>query len=137
MAREAGFGRRGSLVLLLLCVIVFAQVAALSSQFEQHGACHHCCLLCHVGPLALLTPSVPVALAPVAPAGWRAASPVSRLAREMPLTASSSRLVPYRELPVRRRNPVSGHVFYGTKRKRRSASAMAVHCLRSYRILGT
>ena len=94
MAQEGSFGRRGTLVLLLLCVIVSAQAAALSSQFEQHGASDHCCLLCHVGPLALLTPSVPVALAPVAPAGWRAASPVSDIAREMPLTASSSRAPP-------------------------------------------
>ena len=44
--------------------------------------------------------------------------------------ARSSRLVPYRELPVRRRNSVSGHVFLRDKRKRRSASAMAVHLLR-------
>ena len=94
MAREAGFGKRGVLVLLLLCVIVFAQAAALCSQFEQHGACHHCCLLCHVGPLALLPPSIPVVLAPAAPAGWRAASPVSDIAREMPLAASSSRAPP-------------------------------------------
>jgi hypothetical protein len=74
--------------------MVFAQVAALSSQFEQHGACHHCCLLCHVGPLALLPTSIPVVLAPAAPAGWRAASPVSGLAREMPLAASPSRAPP-------------------------------------------
>src|SRR5271157_18358 len=94
MARKAGFGRRGSLVLLLLSVIVFAQVAALASQFEQHGACDHCCLLCHVGPLALLPPSVPAVLAPGAPAGWRAASPVADIAREMPLAASSSRAPP-------------------------------------------
>ena len=94
MTRAVGFGRRGTLVLLLLCVIVFAQVAALSSQFEQHGPSDHCCLLCHVGPLALLPPSVPAVLAPVAPAGWRAASSVSGIAREMPLAASSSRAPP-------------------------------------------
>ncbi len=94
MGREAGIGRRGTLVLFLLGVIVFAQAAALASQFEQHGACDHCCLLCHVGPLALLPPSIPVALAPAAPAGWRAASPVSGIAREMPLAASSSRAPP-------------------------------------------
>ena len=94
LARKAGFGRRGSLVLLLLCVIVFAQVAALSSQFDQHGPSDHCCLLCHVGPLALLPTSIPVVLAPVAPAGWRAASPVAELAREMPLAASPSRAPP-------------------------------------------
>ena len=94
MAREAGFGKRGVFVLLLLCVMVFAQAAALCSQFEQHGACDHCCLLCHVGPLALLPPSVPVVLVPAAPAGWRAASPVSDIAREMPLAASSSRAPP-------------------------------------------
>jgi hypothetical protein len=50
--------------------------------------------LCHLGPLALLPPSIPVALAPAAPAGWRAASPVAELAREMPLAASSSRAPP-------------------------------------------
>jgi len=94
MARKVGFGRRGTLVLLLLCVIVFAQVAALASEFEQHGPADHCCLLCHLGPLALLPPSIPVALAPAAPAGWRAASPVAELAREMPLAASSSRAPP-------------------------------------------
>lgn len=94
MARKVGFGRRGTLVLLLLCVIVFAQVAALASEFEQHGPDDHCCLLCHVGPLALLPPSVPVVLAPAAPAGWRAASPAAELGREMPLAASSSRAPP-------------------------------------------
>jgi hypothetical protein len=94
MARKAGFGRRGAIILLLLCVIVFAQVAALASQFDQHGPSDHCCLLCHVGPLALLPPSVPAVLAPAAPAGWRAASPISELAREMPLAASPSRAPP-------------------------------------------
>ena len=94
MARSADLGRRGFLVLLLLCVIVFAQAAALSNQFEQHGASDHCCLLCHVGPLALLPPSIPVVLAPAAPAGWRAASPAADIAREMPLAASSSRAPP-------------------------------------------
>src|SRR5271157_3149842 len=94
MARAAGFERRGALVLLLLCVMVFAQVAALASQFDQHGPSDHCCLLCHVGPLALLPPSVPAVLAPAAPAVWRAASPVSELAREIHLAASSSRAPP-------------------------------------------
>jgi hypothetical protein len=94
MARKAGLGRRGIHVLLLLCVIIFAQVASLASQFDQHGPSDHCCLLCHVGPMALLPPSVPVMLAPAAPAGWRTASPVSQLAREMPLAASSSRAPP-------------------------------------------
>jgi hypothetical protein len=50
--------------------------------------------LCHVGPLALLPPSITVVLAPAAPAGWRAANPASELAREMPLAASSSRAPP-------------------------------------------
>jgi hypothetical protein len=94
MAQEGGLGRRGAFVLFLLCVIVFAQVAALAFQFDQHGPSDHCCLLCHLGPLALLPPSIPVALAPAAPAGWRAASPVAELAREMPLAASSSRAPP-------------------------------------------
>ena len=94
MARKAGLDRRGALILLLLCGIVFAQAAALASQFDQHGPSDHCCLLCHLGPLALLPPSIPVALAPAAPAGWRAASPVAELAREMPLAASSSRAPP-------------------------------------------
>ena len=94
MARKAGLDRRGALVVLLLGVIVFAQVAALACQFDQHGPSDHCCLLCHVGPLALLPPSVPVMLAPAAPAGWRATSPVSQLAREMPQAASSSRAPP-------------------------------------------
>ena len=93
MARAAGW-ERSAFILFLLCVIVFAQVAALACQFDQHGPSDHCCLLCHVGPLALLPPSVPAAPAPAAPAGWRAASPVSELAREMPLAASSSRAPP-------------------------------------------
>ena len=94
MARKVGFGRRGALVVLLLCGIVFAQVAALASEFDQHGPSDHCCLLCHLGPLALLPPSIPVALAPAAPTGWRAASPIADIAREMPLAASSSRAPP-------------------------------------------
>jgi len=94
MARKAGLGRRGILVLLLLGVVVSNQVASLAAQFDQHGPSDHCCVLCHVGPLAVLPPSVPVVLAPAAPAGWRAASPVSDIAREMPLAASSSRAPP-------------------------------------------
>jgi len=72
MTREIHCDRRLVIVLLLLCVTVLAQSWALSAQSESHHSREHCCLLCHVGPSALLQSSVSAASAPVFQVVWLA-----------------------------------------------------------------
>jgi len=64
--------KRLLIVLLVLCATVAAQSAALSAQSRLHQPTDHCCLLCHVGPLAFLETSVSSMLAPVFQVVWLA-----------------------------------------------------------------
>ena len=65
MTRETHCDRRLVVVLLLLSVTVLAQFWALSAFSESHHSREHCCLLCHVGPTALLQTTFSAASAPV------------------------------------------------------------------------
>jgi hypothetical protein len=87
MTRKIHCDRRLLLVLLLLCVTVSVQSAALSAESKSHQPTDHCCLLCHVGPLPFLQTSFSAVLAPVFQVVWLA--PPARLQ-----TASDVRLVP-------------------------------------------
>jgi hypothetical protein len=72
MTRQIHCDRRLLFVLLLLCVTMLAQSAALSGQSESHHSPDHCCLLCHVGPLPFLQTSATAALAPDFQVVWLA-----------------------------------------------------------------
>jgi hypothetical protein len=87
-------GRRAFLVLLLLCVTVLAQSSALAAQSETHHSTDHCCLLCHVGPLAMLQTSVTVSVAPVFQMVWMTAAADFQPTHDVLLNASSSRAPP-------------------------------------------
>lgn len=56
----------------LLCVFVFAQSAALTSEHCEHHATGHCCLLCHAGPQPLLQGTVSAKFTPVFRMVWLA-----------------------------------------------------------------
>jgi hypothetical protein len=94
MTREIHCDRRLLVVLLLLCVTMLAQSAALSAQSESHHSPDHCCLLCHVGPLPFLQTSVTSALAPVFQVVWLAPPAHVETTSDVRLVPSSSRAPP-------------------------------------------
>lgn len=66
-----GTTRTGWITLVLfVCLVVFAQSASLSAQFESHHATDHCCLLCHVGAIPFLQVAVASRLTPVFREVW-------------------------------------------------------------------
>jgi hypothetical protein len=65
MACSGSWDRRALFILLLLCLFVPAQVAALCGAPESHHAAQHCCLLCHLGSLPFLQVSSSPSIAPV------------------------------------------------------------------------
>jgi hypothetical protein len=81
-------------LLLLVCLIVFAQSAALSGEFESHHATEHCCLLCHVGALPFLQVTVASALAPVFRKVWLAPPAEFSLLHDSAHVIRSSRAPP-------------------------------------------
>ena len=87
-------GRRLFLVLLLLCVTILAQSSALSAQSETHHSPDHCCLLCHVGPMAMVQAKAPVAVAPVFHMVWMASPADFRATHDVLLATDSSRAPP-------------------------------------------
>jgi hypothetical protein len=66
MVRSGNWDRRALFILLLVCLFVHAQVAALCAAPEPHHAAQHCCLLCHIGSLPFLQVSSSPSIAPVA-----------------------------------------------------------------------
>jgi len=86
--------RRLLVVLLLLCLTVSAQSAALAEQSKLHQSTDHCCLLCHVGPLPFLQTSVSAALAPVLQMVWLAPAAHCETTSDVRLVPSPSRAPP-------------------------------------------
>jgi len=84
---------RGVLV-LLACLLVLGQTAALASQFESHHSAEHCCMLCHVGALPFLQVAVASTLAPVFRKVWLAPRPETTTVREAAHVIQSSRAPP-------------------------------------------
>ena len=93
MVREARWGGRVVLVLLLLAAIACAQTHAFAFGHEHHSSEHYC-LLCHVGSLPLLQSSVSAAVAPVLSPVWMALSDGVETPRVALLSAASSRAPP-------------------------------------------
>jgi len=79
---------------LLLCLVLVAQSAALSSANEQHHSQDHCCTLCHVGPLPFLHTSVSAVVMPVLSVVWLEPASSFIATREVLLSTSSSRAPP-------------------------------------------
>jgi hypothetical protein len=85
---------RSSLVLLLLYAVVCAQTAPLSAEHCHQNPSHHCCGLCHVGPLPFLQPVLAVALAPIIALAWLASASDLDSPHQVLLSAGSSRAPP-------------------------------------------
>jgi len=91
-ASRLPFGRI-LVVMLLLCLTVWAQTSALTSEHDHHDS-GHCCLLCHAGPLAYLSPGVTSAVTPVFRLTWLAAPPDFGPAYEVLVASGSCRAPP-------------------------------------------
>jgi hypothetical protein len=80
--------------LLLLCLVLVAQSAAIESANEQHHSQGHCCLLCHLGPLPFLHTDVSAMVSPVFCMAWMESPPDFIPTHEVLLSTSSSRAPP-------------------------------------------
>ena len=80
--------------MLLACLLVLGQTAALASQFESHHSAEHCCLRCHVGALPFLQVAVASVLTPVFRKVWMAPRPEITPLREAASVSQSSRAPP-------------------------------------------
>jgi hypothetical protein len=94
MTVRCGGEGRYAYVLLLLCLVLLAQSAALASANEQHHSPDHCCTLCHVGPLPFLHTHASVEVLPALSVVWL--EPVSDplATHDVLLATSSSRAPP-------------------------------------------
>jgi hypothetical protein len=58
---------RWVLILLLVCGTAAAQAPLLTETHDHQDPSRHCCGLCHIGPLPVLTASTPLIVAPDLP----------------------------------------------------------------------
>jgi hypothetical protein len=94
MMPDVCHNRRALVVLILLCVMVFAQSAALFSAIEPHHATGHCCILCHVGSLPFLGTGGVVAVAPTLRVERLSPNSDHQSTHDVLLNANSSRAPP-------------------------------------------
>lgn len=94
MPQKATAAGRVLLVLLLLCAVVSAQSVSLVSEHLHQHSSHHCCLLCHAGPLPLIQPAVTTAFAPVLSMAWLEWSAGLNAPHQVWLAAGDSRAPP-------------------------------------------
>jgi len=66
----ASLVRRILPVVLLLCLIIWAQAAASSPEHQRHHLAGQGCLLCLAGPLPFVKSGPPVLVAPVFALNW-------------------------------------------------------------------
>lgn len=93
MVHGVGWDRR-TLVVLFLCLIVYAQSVPLFAPPEPHHATDHCCLLCHVGSLPFLQVTTSAAVSPVVLVERLIPSPDSEASHDALLSANTSRAPP-------------------------------------------
>jgi len=84
---------RFALCAALLFGTVAAQCHALDAGHESHEA-QHCCVLCHFGPLPLVSAAAPAAPPPLLAVARLEPMVTAEPARDVLLTASSSRAPP-------------------------------------------
>jgi len=94
MTRELYHNRRTLTVLFLLCVVVFAQSAALLSAIEPHHATGHCCILCHIGSLPFVESASPASVAPNVIVERLIPNPDTKSWHDVLLNSNSSRAPP-------------------------------------------
>ncbi|HXK06877.1 MAG TPA: hypothetical protein VMS37_31070 [Verrucomicrobiae bacterium] len=79
-------------VVLFLCAVVCAQAASLA--FEHPHSSHHCCQLCHLGPLPFLEPAPVAQFAPAVALAWISRASDSGTPHDAMFAAASSRAPP-------------------------------------------
>jgi hypothetical protein len=95
MLREGTTARRLVLTLLVLCLTLWAQSAALDAAgTETHGPSQHCCGLCHLGPIPVLPAAITTVVAPVSAPLWLAACDAAPVPHEVLLIAAATRAPP-------------------------------------------
>jgi hypothetical protein len=94
MKREVCDNRRTLVLLFLICLMFYAQSAALFAAIEPHHDTGHSCLLCHVGSLPFLEIATPAPIAPIVVVERLVANPDFEASRDVLLNANSSRAPP-------------------------------------------
>lgn len=82
---------RRLLVLLFLCAVIGAQAASFTDVHSHQNSNHHCCALCHAGPLPFLEPGMAAAVSPDIAVIWIAGPAESEAPHDVLLDSGSSR----------------------------------------------
>src|SRR5579872_2855166 len=94
MARGFCHNRRALAIVFLLCLMSFAQSAALSAPESHHSSGGHCCPLCHLGSLPFLEITTASSIAPVVLVERLIPNPDFEASHDVLLNANSSRAPP-------------------------------------------
>jgi len=86
--------RLPSFIFLLLCAVVCAQTASLTSEHAHECFSQHCCGLCHAGPLPFVQPVIAAGFLPVLQVVWLERSFDAGSAHEALPASGSSRAPP-------------------------------------------
>jgi hypothetical protein len=82
---------RATLILLLMCAVVCAQTALLSSEHSHQHSAQHGCGLCHAAPMPLLPAMVSTGFVPVVVLAWISWACDLNTPHDVRLAASDSR----------------------------------------------
>ena len=91
---EGRYRRNLLLIVLLLCATLGAQANSLASEQESHKGSQHCCRLCHMGPVPILTAATVAVVAPTFSVVWVTPHRAPGAPREVLLAAAPSRAPP-------------------------------------------
>ena len=86
--------RRYVSLLLIVFFLAFTQWIAPQAEANEHNANEHCCLLCHVAPIASLDATAALPAAPVLCAIWIQAVSPAEAPAGAPVATKSSRAPP-------------------------------------------
>jgi hypothetical protein len=86
--------RRTVGVLILLIFVSLSQWCEFDPGHQQHRSDEHCCVLCHMAPLAALDAVAPASQAPVLAAAWFAPAAEAAAHRQITVSRISSRAPP-------------------------------------------
>lgn len=94
MGAEGPATRRIVAILLLMCALLCAQTASLTSENLHQHSSQHCCGLCHIGPLPFVQPEIASGIAPEQRVAWLEDTSGLDEPHDIVLTAGSSRAPP-------------------------------------------
>jgi hypothetical protein len=94
MSPEGRYRSKFLLIVLLLFATLCAQTNSFASEEETHTGSQHCCRLCHMGPVPILTASSVAVVAPIFAAVWILPYRAIAAPREVLLPAAPSRAPP-------------------------------------------